>query len=301
MWGTGWEDISDWTNKALEGFQIGAVRVSPSKLLYAAAIFAAILTVTRFLQNKIEKRVLVHTRLDSGVRNSVKSALGYLGVIGGGLIAISWAGLDLSNLALIAGALSVGIGFGLQNVVNNFVSGIILLVERPIRVGDWVVVGENEGYVRKIKVRSTEIETFAHASVIVPNSDLISGTVMNWTHSNARGRIIVPVGVAYGSDTALVRDLLEDCAKAHPDVLPLPEPVILFRGFGDSSLDFEIRVFLKDIGYCLKVTSDLCFAIDEAFRKNNIEIPFPQRDLHLRDMSQVETLVDKALATRGRE
>ena len=301
LWGTGWEDISDWTNKALEGFQIGAVRVSPSKLLYAAAVFAAILTVTRFLQNKIEKRVLVHTRLDSGVRNSVKSALGYLGVIGGGLIAISWAGLDLSNLALIAGALSVGIGFGLQNVVNNFVSGIILLVERPIRVGDWVVVGENEGYVRKIKVRSTEIETFAHASVIVPNSDLISGTVMNWTHSNARGRIIVPVGVAYGSDTALVRDLLEECAKGHPDVLPMPEPVILFRGFGESSLDFEIRVFLRDIGYCLKVTSDLCFAIDEAFRKNDIEIPFPQRDLHLRDMSQVEALVDKALIARGRE
>lgn len=301
LWGTGWEDISDWTNKALEGFHIGSVRVSPSGVLYAVAIFATVLTLTRFLQNKIEQRVLVHTRLDSGVRNSIKSALGYVGVIGGGLIAISTAGLDLSNLAIIAGALSVGIGFGLQNVVNNFVSGIILLVERPIRVGDWVVVGAHEGYVRRIKVRSTEIETFAHASVIVPNSDLISGTVMNWTHSDARGRIIVPVGVAYGSDTALVRSLLEDCARAHADVLAMPEPVVLFRGFGESSLDFEVRVFLKDIGYCLLVTSDLCFAIDEAFRKNGIEIPFPQRDLHIRDMSRVEALVDKALAARGHE
>ncbi len=299
VWGTGWDDISDWTNKALEGFEIGTVRISPTAVLYAAALFAVVLTVTRFLQRKIEQRVLIHTRLDSGVKNSIRSAVGYIGVIGGGVIAISAAGLDLSNLAIIAGALSVGIGFGLQNVVNNFVSGIILLVERPIRVGDWVVVGSHEGYVRRIKVRSTEIETFAHASVIVPNSDLISGTVMNWTHSDARGRIIVPVGVAYGSDTGLVRKLLEEIARSHPDVLAIPEPTVLFREFGDSSLNFEIRVFLKDIGYCLSVTSDICFEIDKAFREHGIEIPFPQRDLHLRDMPRLESMIDRALAARS--
>ena len=299
IWGTGWDDISDWTNKALEGFQIGTVRISPTAVLYAAALFAVVLTVTRFLQRKIEQRVLIHTRLDSGVKNSIRSAVGYIGVIGGGVIAISAAGLDLSNLAIIAGALSVGIGFGLQNVVNNFVSGIILLVERPIRVGDWVVVGSHEGYVRRIKVRSTEIETFAHASVIVPNSDLISGTVMNWTHSDARGRIIVPVGVAYGSDTGLVRQLLLEIARTHLDVLAIPEPTVLFRGFGDSSLNFEIRVFLKDIGYCLSVTSDMCFEIDKTFREQGIEIPFPQRDLNLRDMPRLEAMIDKALAARG--
>jgi small-conductance mechanosensitive channel len=204
------------------------------------------------------------------------------------IIGLSLAGFSFTNLAIIAGALSVGIGFGLQNIVNNFISGIILLFERPIRTGDWVVVGNTEGYVRKISIRSTQIETFDRADVIVPNSELISNQVTNWMLRDPWGRVIVPVGVAYGSDVEKVREVLLAIASEHPLVITdnsrVSPPRVLFRGFGDSSLNFELRCFIRNVDQRLVTLSELNFAIEKGLREANIQIPFPQRDLHLRSI-----------------
>ena len=192
----------------------------------------------------------------------------------------------MQNLAIIAGALSVGIGFGLQNIVNNFVSGLILLFERPIRRGDWIVAGNTEGFVKSINIRSTQIETFDHADVIVPNSELISQQVTNWMLADRYGRVVVPVGVSYDADPEQVRDILLGIAEAHPLVLKnhhtLPGPNVLFRQFGESSLDFELRFFITQVDQRLSTISQINFEIFRAFRREGIEIPFPQRDLHLR-------------------
>jgi small-conductance mechanosensitive channel len=222
--------------------------------------------------------------MDRGAREAVATMSGYSGVAIALIISLSIAGVEFGNLAIIAGALSVGIGFGLQNIVNNFVSGLILLFERPIKTGDWIVVGNTEGYVRRISIRSTQIQTFDQADVIVPNSDLISGQVTNWMLRDARGRIRLPVGIAYGSDIILAQNLLLEVAEMNPSVIvngTSPQPKVLFVSFGDSALLFELRVFIKNIDQRFQVTSDLNFAIEEVFRNNNIQIPFPQRDIHI--------------------
>jgi small-conductance mechanosensitive channel len=208
--------------------------------------------------------------------------IGYVGFIAVATASMGRLGLNLENIALVAGALSVGIGFGLQSIVSNFVSGLILLAERPIRVGDAIVVKGEEGYVRKISVRATEIETYERASVIIPNSELITGVVKNWTHANTTGRIIVKVGVAYDSDPDEVRDILMACACDHPQLLQTPPPRVLLTGFGDSALEFELRCVVANVDYGLTVKSDLHFAILHRFRKAGIEIPFPQREVRVR-------------------
>jgi potassium efflux system protein len=206
----------------------------------------------------------------------------YVGLAIALLLAIAAVGVDLSNIAIIAGALSVGIGFGLQNIVNNFVSGLILLIERPVKVGDWILVGNYEGYVKQINVRATEIETFQRAAIIVPNSEIISGAVTNWTYKDSYGRAEVKVGVAYGSDVDKVMQILLDCLHKHEAVLDHPAPYVLFKGFGDSSLDFEARGYIGDVAWRIFIESELRVAINRAFAEAGIEIPFPQRDLHLR-------------------
>ncbi|MGR9101455.1 MAG: mechanosensitive ion channel family protein, partial [Gammaproteobacteria bacterium] len=298
IWGAGGEDLSEWLYTALFGFKVAGVTVSIATLFLAVALFSGVLVLTRLFQRFLERRILPRTRLDYGVQHSIRASVGYIGFIVAAMFAVTTLGIDMTKLAIIAGALSVGIGFGLQNVVNNFVSGLILLIERPIKVGDLVVVGDKQGYVKKIKVRATEILTFDRASVFIPNSELISQSLLNKTHADKIGRVILPVGVAYGADTQNVRDILLALASAHPDVLKNPAPSVLFKGFGDSCLDFELRAFLGDVDKVATVGSDLCFEIDAAFRKENIEIPFPQQDVHWRDMARLESLVDKILAER---
>ena len=266
---------------AFTGITIGNFTLSIADILAGIAIFFVILFVTRFLQRILDVRLFEKSGADIGFRNSFRTLLGYAGLITAIFAAIGVIGLDLSNLAIIAGALSVGIGFGLQSIVNNFVSGLILLFERPVKVGDWVVTTSGEGVVKQISVRSTEIETFDRASIIVPNSELISSSVTNWTHKNKMGRITIPIGIAYGSDAKRVREILMDIARKNPKVLKTPEPFVYFKGFGDSSLDLELRVFVKIISEGPLVKNDLRFEILDVFRAENIEIPFPQRDVHM--------------------
>ncbi len=288
VWGVPRTDLTRWTSQVAEGFSVGGVTISFVDIITALLVFVIAVAITRLVRQTLSEKILAKTRLDMGIRNSLTSGVSYVGITIAALLAVGVMGFNFQNIAIIAGALSVGIGFGLQNIVNNFVSGLILLVERPIKIGDWVVVGENEGFVKRISVRATEIETFDRASVILPNSDLLSTAVMNWTFKDKLGRLIVMVGVAYGSDTERVRDILLACAKAHADVLSWPQPNVVFQNFGASSLDFELRAFVRDVDKRLIVSSDLRFAIDKAFREEGIEIPFSQHDIHLRDIERLE-------------
>ena len=277
------ELILHWVERFASGIPIGNVLLSPVDLVVAILVFAGIILITGGVRRWLGEKLRSGTRLDLGVRNAIVSGVGYGGVVLAIIIAIAVIGLDLSNLALVAGALSVGVGFGLRTVVENFVAGLLLLVERPIKEGDWIVTAGHHGTVKRISVRSTEIETFDRASVIVPNAELVAQPVENWTHKSRIARIILPIGVAYGSDTEKVREILLACAAEHPEVLKYPEPYVIFQQFGESSLDFELRCFVKDTDYFLTAKSELNFAVDKAFRDQGVEIPFPQRDLHIRD------------------
>ena len=282
VWGTDALAAVETVRELWHGLKIGGVTISLRDLLIAILVFIALVIVVRSLQRQFEQRIGTQTEMDIGVRRALRAGIGYAGVIIAAAIGISLAGFDLSNLAIIAGALSVGIGFGLQAIVNNFVSGIILFVERPVKEGDWVVVDKYEGYIKRIGVRATEITTLQNAAVIMPNSKLITEPVQNWVHKDQTGRVDIDVGVAYGSDTELVHQVLVDCAKAHEAVLETPTPVALFMNFGDSSLDFQLRIYVRNIRDVYRISSDLRFAIDKAFRENGITIPFPQRDLHVK-------------------
>jgi len=292
QWGSQPEDIVLWFGKAFSGFQIGAVRISFSGLLFGILIFSIGLVVTRLIQRWLSASVLPRSNIDSGVRDSIRTGIGYFGFALAALVAVTAAGIDLSSLAIVAGALSIGIGFGLQNIVSNFVSGLILLVERPIKVGDWIETGTTTGFVKKISVRATEIETFQRQTVIVPNSELINSVVGNWTHKYRGGRIDIPVGVAYGSDVRKVSEILMGIAAEHKLILKSPEPFVYFLGFGDSSLDFELRFHISEILKLPVVATEVRFAIVDAFEQNRIEIPFPQRDLHVRTGSLTPSSVE---------
>jgi len=281
IWQIPVDDLLDGLRRLMAGFTVGAITISPADVIVALIVFFAIMVVTRLSQRLLLDKVLPQTRMELGVQHSVATGVGYVGAVLAITFGVAAMGIDLTNLALVAGALSVGIGFGLQSIVNNFVSGLILLFERPIKVGDWIVVGGNEGLVKQISFRATEIETWQRASVIVPNGELLTTAVVNWTHADRRGRFEVAIGVAYGSDVEKVKEILLEVANEHPRVLADPAPWVLFMNFGGSSLDFELRGYTWDVMRRNGCASDLRFAIDKRFREENIEIPFPQHVVHM--------------------
>lgn len=288
-WGYQTSDFFRMISKVFFGFQIGGLSFSLSTILMALMLFVVGYIITTALRSWLNNRLLPTTNLDIGVSNSISTIFGYFGFTIAAVLAITAAGFDLSNLAIVAGALSLGVGFGLQSVVSNFVSGLILLTERPIAAGDWVVTTGGEGVVKRISVRSTEIQTFDRASVIVPNSTLITDPVTNWTRQNKMGRIIVPIGVGYDSDPDQVRDILLACADENSGILRRPAPIVYLTDFGADALVFQLRAFLADINYSISVQSELRFAILKSLRAAKIEIPFPQRDVHIKSGSLAET------------
>ncbi len=278
------QTADSWLNEKL--FSIGKSDVTLHGIAATILLFMFIVLGEKIFRRVIVRRLLESTQLDKPVRYGVERIMGYLFLLLGGYIALQAIGLDLSSLTVIAGAVGVGIGFGLQNIFSNFISGIIILIERPISIGDRVDVGGVAGQIGKISLRSTTVVTNDNISIIVPNSQFISETVINWSHGDPKARFRIPIGVAYGTDTDKLTEVLLAVAKADPDVLDNPQPKVFFDSYGDSSLNFELGVWTQAMLLSPRsLRSNINFAVYKALAEAGIEIPFPQRDLHVRSGS----------------
>ncbi|MGB3147958.1 MAG: DUF3772 domain-containing protein [Paracoccaceae bacterium] len=273
IWGARGADLSEIWTRFQQGVQFGQTTVSPIAVLTLIVVFVLGYMITRVMQGAMRSQILPRTQLSKGAQTAAVSGLGYVGIFLAALAAITTAGIDLSGLAIVAGALSVGIGFGLQNVVQNFIAGIILLVERPISDGDWIEVGDKSGTVKQISVRSTRIITADQSEVVVPNGDFISGVVTNWTRENLQSRLIVPVTVAMGSDTRKVEQILRDIIDDQPLALIDPPPQVLLVSIGPVGINFELRAILSDLNFRMPTLSAINHAILERFAEAGIEIP----------------------------
>ena len=269
-------------------FPLGERSLTVTLMLKLLALFALVLLAELLLRRFFMKRVLTRTKLDTSLQYAIARISGYLFILLGFYIALTAVGLNLSSLAVVAGAVGIGIGFGLQNIIHNFVSGIIILAERPIALGDRIEVAGVAGTVTKIRLRSTEIITNDNISIIVPNSDFVTNPVTNWSHGDTRVEIRVPIGVAYGSDVEKLKTVLLEVAAENAHVLKSPEPTVFFEAFGDSALLFELGVWTSTMTHSpSRFRSELNFTIERKLRENKIEIPFPQRDLHIKSGSFV--------------
>ncbi|MDI1334959.1 MAG: mechanosensitive ion channel [Lacunisphaera sp.] len=263
--------------------KLGKSSITLLNLIYLMVWIVGLVLVNGLLRQLVVKRLLARTHFDPGLQFAISRFFGFAFMTLGLYVALLVNGVDLSSLAVIAGALGIGLGFGLQNIVANFVSGLILLAERPVAIGDRIEVGGVAGKVHRINLRSTTVITNDNITMIVPNTELVSSTVTNWSYGDPKVRIRIPIGVAYGSDTGKVRRTLEAVAAAHPDVLKEPAPAVFFIDFGDSSLDFELAVWTEQRAHNpRRFRSEINFAIEKALRENAIDIPFPQRVVHLR-------------------
>ena len=268
------------------GFAIGSQNITLALVITAAVLLYGSYITSWTIQALLLDEILPRRQMDRGIQISITRLLHYALVFLGFILALMALGLELTNLTILGGAFGIGVGFGLQAIVNNFASGLILLFERPVKIGDTIELGEQWGVIKKLGLRATIVQTYDNAEIVVPNSDLISNQVTNWTLAERRVRIKINVGVAYGSDVSLVMKILMECAEEHALILKDPAPQVLFMGFGDSSLDFELRVWVADFADRRIVPSDMHQAIDRKFRQSNIEIPFPQRDLHVRSLDE---------------
>ncbi len=294
-WGVESADLTSSLKAAFFGFKVGDVTISLSAIIIAGFLFTLGLTATKALTRWLDDRFLPATDLDTGLRNSLKTMAGYIGFVAALALSISSLGLSLERLTIVAGALSVGIGFGLQSIVSNFVSGLILLWERPIRVGDLIVVGDGEGIVRRINVRSTEIETFDRSTVIIPNSNLISGVVKNRVRSDRTGRVIVSLSVPRSADPERVRSVMIGAAQGNPQVLPEPKPRVLFKRMTEAVLDFDLICIVPEVDIVGIVSSDLHFAIFADLTKQGIAQP--EREVAVKGLERIEGSLEELVDT----
>ena len=294
-WGIESGDLTGSLKAAFFGFKVGDVTVSLSAIIIAGLLFALGITATKALTRWLDESFLPATDLDTGLRNSLRTMTGYIGYVAALALAISSLGLSLERLTIVAGALSVGIGFGLQSIVSNFVSGLILLWERPIRVGDLIVVGDGEGVVRRINVRSTEIETFDRSTVIMPNSNLISGVVKNRVRSDRTGRVVVNLSVPRSADPERVRTVLVSAAERHPQVLKEPKPRVLFKKISESALDFELICIVPEVDFVGLVSSDLHFSIFADLASEGIG--HPEREVAVKGLDRIEDTLEELVDT----
>jgi small-conductance mechanosensitive channel len=283
-----WTEIFGIFTKPL--FQLGQTWISLATIVEFIVVTSIVVLLSRLVRHFLRTRVLAHTKLDVGQQYAIARIVSYIVLVLGLLIGVETMGVNLNSLTVVAGALGVGIGFGLQNIVGNFVSGLIILAERPIQIGDRVDLGNSTvGKVERIGARATQVLTNDNIMVIVPNSEFVSGRVVNWTHIDPRVRFRVGVGVGYGNDPHAVEKLLLEVADTNPNVLKTPAAGVIFKEFGESSLNFELRVWSSDMTHRPgSLESQLNFAIWDKFKEHGIEIPFPQRDLHLKEPVRVE-------------
>ncbi|MBU1629269.1 MAG: mechanosensitive ion channel [Gammaproteobacteria bacterium] len=298
VWGMSKLHFAALTNALLNGFKVAGMGLIPSRILSGFLFFIFMSLVIRWLCNFIETRT--NLSVEKASQQALSSIIGYVGIAIVLLVALLIAGVNFEGLTIIAGALSVGVGFGLQGIVNNFVSGLILLIEKPIKPGDRVSIGGTEGFVKKIRIRSTQIRTLQRSDLIVPNSEILTGQVTNYMFKDFIGTAQVSVGVAYGSDVELVKKVLLEVAFQHAEVITddnTNQPCVLFSGFGDSVLNFNLYCAIRNVNLRYTVMSELNFAVDKAFKENKIEIAFPQQDVHIRDWVHVEKR-EKGIETR---
>jgi potassium efflux system protein len=281
-------DYLTWFDK---GIQIGKTRISLQHIAYLILFLVFISYLAKIIRRALQDEVLPRTRLEIGARASLVNIIIYSLWILAIYTGLNILGINLSSLAFMAGALGIGIGFGLQNIVNNFVSGIILLFDPSIQVGDMVQVGEDWGTISRINIRTTVVQSFDNASLIIPNSQMLSDKVTNWSYKDPKVRRQVDVGVAYGSDVQLVRKVLLQIARQLPEVLQDPAPRVDFMDFGDSALKFRIRFWISSPDYWLSAPTEFRFRIDEQFKKHGIEIAFPQQDIHIRSATGLQEIL----------
>jgi len=263
-------------------FEINKTAVTPSSILMFLMFIALFAVASRVLQRVLKTQIFSRMGIDTGMQYTLTRITHYFIMIVGAVVAFQFIGIDLTGLAIILGFLSVGIGFGLQNITSNFVAGLILLLERPIKVGDRIMVGNQEGEVIEINMRSTTIRTSNNIAVIVPNSEFVTAKLENWSYGDETVRVDINVGVSYDSDLETVIRSLRDAAAEHPEVLKDPAPDVLHMGFGDSAWNMRLRIWLEHSRRHSEVHSDINCAIVRKFRESGVEIPFPQRDLHVR-------------------